>query len=403
MNRFLPLLTAINFLFGSAVFAGIQTSKVAEGSEPAVVSDENGNVDVVFLGTKANGIHVVLFTALDASQNWSAPTNVFGTSLDCLHPDIAIEHGGAIVLTWTSKTGNDSKDVFFVRSNDGGKTWTEAKNISKTGTATDSVIAVTPDQSIHVVWQNKTQQADPCDILYTRSTDNGATWSTPENVSNTPKHASEPAIAVDDEGDVGVCWLDSRSGDHRPDIFYSRKSNGAWTHPLNVSDSPRMSGYPGIAFGTKNMVFISWADNSRKEKSPDIWCAVGNRKEHFRKPINISDTPGVSSHPAIAADNHGHVVVVWADTSPGVSDIFGRISTDRADDFSTVLDLPHTVGTSTNPRVTISGDHAYVVWEEDEGKGSVIEFTQLSLKGVAEGPVRLVDPVIHPSGVSRNH
>ncbi len=405
MNKFLHWFTAFNLLFGTASLAAIPTTRVADGSEPAIASHGSGNVSIAFLASLTNGaVHNVLFSTLESNQSWTKPIDVSNNASNCSHPNIAIEPGGTIDLIWTgTNVGTGVEDIFLARSVDGGKHWTEPKNISRTGAAMDSDLAVGPDNSIHIVWQSKASGTNSSNIFYTCSTNGGTTWSKAENVSNTPKRAMQPAIAVDDSGLANVCWLDSRSGEQRPDVFYIRRLGGSWTTPLNISDSPRLSAHPGLACGPKGKVYIIWVDHSRKEKSPDIWCAVGNKKERFAKPINISDSPGVSSQPAIAADDRGRVVVVWSDTSPGVADIYGRISTDRADDFTTILDMPHTIGDSTDPHVTICGDSAFAVWEEDEGKGSRIEFAELPLKDVPTGPLRPVDPVRHPAATSRNH
>jgi hypothetical protein len=404
-KTFLLSLAAINFLLNSPAFAAVESIKMANGTEPTLASQDNGKLDIAFLNAETNAkVRDVFFSSSETGKVWANPLNISQSPGNCSHPNLAVERSGAIDVVWTgSKAEAKGQDIFLVRSEDGGKNWSEPQNISRTRSAGESALAVGADDSIHVVWQDLTADTHPSDIFYVCSTDKGRSWSKPENVSNTPKHSSQPVIAIDGNGLVNVSWLDSRSGEQRPDIFFERRIEGAWTSPLNVSDSQRLSAHPTLACGPKGTVYLAWSDNSRKEKSPDIWCAVGNKKNHFAKPINISNTPGVSSQPAIAADSRGRVAVVWSDTTPGVPDIFGRISNDRADDFTTVLDLPHTVGGSTRPCVTICGDIAFVAWQENNGERNVIKLAQIPIKTIATGPIQLVDPVLHPSGVSRNH
>jgi len=398
---------AVTLFFCNVAHAALEPHNVAKGTEPCIASEGDGKLHASMLWHEdRSAIHDVFYVrSEDSGSSWTSPTNVSKTPGSCSHPEMAVDKSGSINIVWSdTRAGVKGHDIFFARSQDNGKTWTEPQDISKTdGVATSPVVAVGPDQSIHVAWRDTASGDTRPDIFYASSTDQGKTWTKAKDISNTPKWSSDPTIAVSDDGIVHVSWLDSRSGEQRPDIFYIRKSEGAWTNALNVSNSERLSAHPSIASGPKGMVYIVWSDNSRKEQSPDIWCAVSDRKEHFGQPINISDTPGVSSQPTIAGDSRGRVVVAWSDTSPGAPHIYARVSNDRADDFTTVLDLPHTLQASKHPRVAIDGEKAFVIWEELNGNDSTLLMSALPLKGIATGPAHLVDPKIRSHNASGNH
>ena len=78
----------------------------------------------------------------------------------------------------------------------------------------------------------------------------------------------------------------------------------------------------------------------------------------FNRPLNISNTPGVSSEPVAAADMLKHLVFAWTDTSYGVnkSDIFCRVSTNAGRDFSPVICMTASDAISKHPAVAIVGD-----------------------------------------------
>jgi len=403
---FLGSAVLVSLTICSAAHAAPEAHDVAKGTEPCIVS-EDGKLHASMLGHQ-NGSTIgdVFYTQSDdGGSSWTSPTNVSKTPGSCSHPEMAVDKSGSINLVWSdTRAGAKGHDIFFARSQDGGKTWTEALDISKTdGVASSPAVAVSPDQSIHVVWRDTASGETRPDIFYTSSSDQGKTWTKAEDISNTPKWSKDPTIAVGDDGVVHVSWLDSRSGEQRPDIFYIQKLEGTWTKPLNVSNSERLSAHPSIACGPKGIVYIVWSDNSRKELSPDIWCAIANKRGHFGQPINISNTPGVSSQPTIGGDVGGRVVVVWSDTSPGAPHIYARLSTDRAEDFTTVMDLPHRLDASKQPRASIDGEKAFVIWEELKGDESTLFVTSVPLKGIATGPALLVDPKIHSHNASANH
>jgi hypothetical protein len=175
-----------------------------------------------------------------------------------------------------------------------------------------------------------------------------------------------------------------------------RKSGGAWSKPIDLSNSKKISAHPSIACGAKGKVYLCWSDNSQKENAADIWCAIGKNGE-FAKPINISDTPGVSSEPAIVGDDKGRVAIAWSDTTSGVAkpDIFVRVSTDNGDDFSNVMDVTNTQGCSKHPSVAFSGSKLIVGWEEIVGSVSTVKATSVDVKDISAGPVDQVNPTIH--------
>ena len=122
-------------------------------------------------------------------------------------------------------------NVAFVKSTDGGTTWTQPQIISKLGTAfvtdpntgqairTGDIIpepAIDPASGqLYVVWQDARFTDDKFDeVALSTSTDGGATWSSPIQVNtNTPgnRPGFTPSIHVNSAGTVGVTFYDFRS------------------------------------------------------------------------------------------------------------------------------------------------------------------------------------------------
>jgi hypothetical protein len=117
--------------------------------------------------------------------------------------------------------------VTAVRSVDRGTTWSAPIRIAEmlsvgardpeTGAAIrdGSIIpqaAAGPDGSLAVVWQDARFSAGARDaIAFSRSTDGGATWSTPARVnSNSLVAAFTPSVHVRDDGMIGVSYYDLR-------------------------------------------------------------------------------------------------------------------------------------------------------------------------------------------------
>src|SRR5438445_10832802 len=110
-------------------------------------------------------------------------------------------------------------------------------------------IAVDKSGNINLVWEDDI--AGHSDISFSRSTDNGTTFSPPKNLSNPLgnciANSNSPRIGVDLGANINVVWANDCGGNF--DIFLSRSAdNGAtFSSPKNLSESPGQSGNPQLA------------------------------------------------------------------------------------------------------------------------------------------------------------
>ena len=383
---------------------GNGVSNIAPGGSPAIAAGKNEHIYVVYEGAgKGTKLPDIFFSrSTDGARSWSVPGHVCTTNGISSDPDIAVESNGAIDVVWSDTTvGDKTPDIYFARSTDEGTTWSKPVDISKSpGASLVPAIATAPDNSIHVVWQDKTTGEQSPDIFYVSSPDPGKAWPAPVNVSRTPGASSDPVIDVGSDGVIHVAWADTSSGEDRPDIYYDRFSQGSWATPEDVSNTPRISSFPAIACGSESHINLCWSDNSKKEHAADIWCAIAGKRGHFAKPLNISSTSGVSSQPAIAADKAGRVAIVWSDTSNASSrpDIFVRVSLDGAKDFSAVSDVSNAAERAIHPDVCLVGPRMFVVWEDATGKRRMLKVSHSELQEVPSRPAEKVDANIHEHG-----
>jgi len=399
MKQFILIAAMVASFLNILAAQSAEMSDITQARSPSVAADSEKNIHVVFEGyAKGSDIREILYSkSSDMTHTWTPPLNISRTVGVSTVPSVAVENSGAIDVVWRDTTSGElHPDIYFTRSADGGRTWTKALDISHTtGICREPAIATGLDNSIHVVWVDTRPRDGRPDIFYSYSID-GITWSACESISPTPGISSEPTIVACNDGVVHCAWLDTSSGEERPDIFYTRKVSNLWTRPIDVSNSPRISDHPWLACGAKGKIFLCWSDNSQKLNAADIWCVIG-KNGRFAKPINISDTPGVSSQPIVVADRTDRMAVVWSDTSLKRSkpDIFARASTDNGEDFSNVLYVTKTTDISKHPTAVLVGTKMIVVWEEVTGFISMLKATTVNLHSIATGPVDQVDPTIH--------
>jgi hypothetical protein len=364
------------------------SSKVVDlgnGALPSVCSDGN-RLHLAF--QKAGSIYYL--SSSDTGATWSVPAKVSGNGSACSYASVASGNDGSVNIVWQDKSGQAEEEIFYTRSADGGKSWSNPINISNTPTqSSEPKLAIGNDNALHIVWIDALSGAKSPDLYYVVSKDGGKTWTERGDLSNTPGKCANPAIAVSANGTVHIAWLDESGGESHPDILYTYNAGGGFAKWQNISNSPRVSAHPSLACGSNNKVYLVWSDNSRKEKAADIWCVIGHDGK-FRAPLNISTTPGISMHATIAADPHGRTAIAWSDSSdsPKAPNIWARTGHEGA--FSNVMEIYQSDAQSDHPSVALTGKKAYVVWEERSGNSATIKGTAFDVS-LAVGPAEGVD------------
>ena len=244
------------------------------------------------------------------------------------------------------------------------------------------VITCAPDsQFVYITWYDNSTSDGNFDIFFARSTDNGQTFSPPENLSQNNGSSSNPKIAIQGNN-VYVVWEDETSG-IATDIFFARSINNGQTFspPINISEtndsSLDSSRDPQIVtLGTN--VYVVWEEGSRSFNTEIFLTRSINNGQTFSTPDNISENNGGSLEPQIAIQGNS-VYVVWEDETlgPGIAtDILFARSINNGQTFSTPDNISENNGTSSEAQIAVQGNNVYVVWRDDTPSNSEIFFSR---------------------------
>ncbi|MEM4374593.1 MAG: sialidase family protein, partial [Nitrososphaerota archaeon] len=230
-----------------SALAGDEDARLVQGSNIAVASD--GTLYVAYYDSLDDGPFKGLFTPFvavsrDGGQSFSRAAPVvpgglweqgfflkptYFRSWSSMFPYIAVSPLDSkvlyIVFGALGEAAADNSDVFFVKSADGGETWSRAKRVNDDLTSRNQffpTLTVSPNGHIHVMWGD--MRDDPNNyryhIYYTRSEDGGETFMENSRVSDYPSNPSYGirtfvgdywGITATDE-DVYMVWTDSRAG-----------------------------------------------------------------------------------------------------------------------------------------------------------------------------------------------
>ena len=289
-----------------------------------------------------------------APLNIDAATDVGGDEV----PQIATDGMGHWVAVWHSNdnlfgTIGTDLDILVSRSSDNGATWTfpEALNtdaVNDTGDDKDPHIATDRHGHWVTVWSsnddlNGTKGTD-YDILVARSTDNGATWTFPVALNTN---------AFDDVGD-----------DFRPRI--ATDTHGHWVVVWDSTES-----LLGLIGTDSDILTARSVDNGATWTPPEALNT------------DAFDDVGDDLSPDIATDEVGHWVAVWYsdDTLNGTIgndlDILTARSADNGATWTMTVPLNNNAGTDLGddrfPRVAVtSPGHWVTVWESNDILGGTV-------------------------------
>ncbi len=156
------------------------------------------------------------------------------------------QYDGNVYVTWTNfSTG---APIYFARSTDGGATFSTPFQVSDAGYYSNqgSIPAVGPDGILYVVWYSY----DTGGLRMAKSTNGGQSFGTPVAVASVAeipsplpggdfRDNSYPSMAVDQtSGTIYVAWSDFRNNDADIYLTYSTNQGQTWTFPKRINSDP---------------------------------------------------------------------------------------------------------------------------------------------------------------------
>jgi hypothetical protein len=305
--------------------------------------------------------------------------NISYNNASSVDPQLATDANN-IYIVW-SDDGLGNADILFTKSTDGGKTFSKPVNLSNSiGTSAAPVLNLNGN-NVYVAWHDDTYKN--FEIYFTKSTDGGKTFSKPvklsqDFVNNSTTIDSEfPSIASSPSA-LYTVWQENSTGFF--DILLRKSTDGGKTFskPVNLSNNSGSSAFPRVAvYG--NSPYVVWQDNVTGNFEILLRKSTDGGKT-FSKPVNLSKNSGISSDPAIFIYEK-NVYLVWDDDSPGNADILFTKSSDGGKTFGKPLNLSNNIRGSFDPVLAISKNDIYVAWDDDSPGNADILFTKSTDRG----------------------
>lgn len=140
------------------------------------------------------------------------------------------------------------------------QTWTEPVNISPNLPGLDNQpdLCIDKNGTLHCVFTHKLDN-NWRKIYYAKSTDDGETWTTPEDISlNEDLSLMKPHIVADTNNNLYVAW-DYNTGNPYQTMIYIKKHNGTnWEEPVNITPVEPESHGNKLVIDYNNRLYCFW-------------------------------------------------------------------------------------------------------------------------------------------------
>jgi PKD repeat protein len=380
---------------------------------PNIAADGNGHVFVAWFDV--SGAPVLDWSrSTNAGTSFSAPVSVSESPSVFARPGLAIDSKNDVYLAWMLQNfSSASTSVIRLAASKAGAAFGAATTVSDPALfAFAPDLAVGPDDSLGLAFYAGATVSSSLvqnrRIVFQRSTNGGAAFSSSVFLSNAADQAYVPAVAFEPSGAIDVVWEEFDANDVQSDVFVARSTDGGATFspPANLSANGGFSGSaadpadgiggPGraaVSTGANGIVFVSWADDT------------GAALDLF-----------LSSPRAAVISNHAPVPVI---TSPsanatfesGASVAFAGSATDADGDSVTLSwafgDGTTATGPAPNPHVyAVPGAYSVTLTARDPNGGVGTATLTVNVTAPASGSPStslLVPVVLEAAGVGGSH
>ena len=156
-----------------------------------------------------------------AIKNWTKIITLSNSNISSQGPRLAAS-GNNVYAVWEESHDGINR-IIFAKSTDRGNTFSKPANLTsgiRIDSETPSIGAF--KNNVYVVWTDNSP--GNFDIFFIKSTDGGNTFSKPMNLSNDPGLSYLPRVATDGKNSVYVVWTDNSPGNYN--ILFTRSLDG---------------------------------------------------------------------------------------------------------------------------------------------------------------------------------
>ncbi|HSF50300.1 MAG TPA: sialidase family protein, partial [Nitrososphaeraceae archaeon] len=222
------------------------------------------------------------------------------------------------------------------------------------------------ENNIYVVWQESVTKSLPYhnyDIFFIKSQDKGKTFSKPINLSNNTEFSERPQIAVSKNG-IFIVWADTTNPNNKEIIFIKSQDKGkTFSKPINLSNNSKDSYNQEISAFNEN-VYVVWQDTDKSNNNNNtngsiMFKSSNNTGNTFNSSIELINNTNDAFPKINSYDNY--VYIVWNNENKKNSGLFFVKSFDKGNNFQRIIKLNNDSNFGES-QIAVYKNEVLVIW-----------------------------------------
>lgn len=302
------------------------TTDPASDADPSIAYDSSGRIWVFFTSDRSGSPQIWYLGSSDQGQTWSSPqlfqpaqtpSGAHYIGETCLFEDSQDRLWSA----WGRWSGSSQEDIYFSVSSDMGATWSGSRLLVSYYDVDGQPCFVQVGNNIWLIFSSY-GIAGNWNIYYIETSDDGQTWSSPQGIIVDQFRHDSCSVVKDSAGKVQVFYTTLTSPYDPPstDIWRVETSDQGvtWSVPEQVTSFPSEEGHiSAVEFDGALYVFYM------NRYAQDIWYVVSNDagSTWFPSPGRVDSDSHNDQYPyAVVAG--GELWVTWSSDRSGNWDVW---------------------------------------------------------------------------------
>ncbi|MEW6733815.1 MAG: hypothetical protein AB1489_20975 [Acidobacteriota bacterium] len=292
--------------------------------------DPQGNLYAIWGSRTGNQTDIFLSISKDRGKSFSPPVSIIpaangGVNRLLLDPKIGIDNRGNILIAYSDLSNQQNLRMFVTRSTDAGATFTAPVQVSREGENVQaSQILFNSKGTAYIVYNDIGMDSRLLAPIKLAIAADGQRFIESKLVSVSPRVIDlSPQMAIDKDDNIYLVFAKGNS-----EILITKSTDGGFTfgRQLNISGTRGASASPSFILDKRGNINIVWDDNSGDGINPDIMLARStDQGDTFTQPFNLNNlsaNSGVSARPQGVADENGNLFIAWTDDSNANPEVF---------------------------------------------------------------------------------
>lgn len=343
-----------------------ETNNLTQNDDDSVypqISSSSDNIYIVWqesVGSYGTTNYDIFFKkSNDNGNNFGSSINLSNNEGFSEHPQIA-SVGINIYVVWVDETSGE-REVMFSKSSDSGKTFSENIVISQDSVSPYNVELAAEGQNVYIVWNSFGIEMRNI-ILLSKSNDAGKTFGELTEIGVGDLETYPKIAASADEYYVSWDTKDSKGTEISLIKGHKDSNNMHNVTQLDKLNNEGIDGGESQVTADGDQVIVSWTSLVPIDKKYVYISNSMNNGNDFGDNIPISSTNSSNVENILINDN---TYIVWQDIIDGNEEIFYTKSNANGTSIDKPINVSNSIGISECPSITVSTSGIHMIWEDD--------------------------------------